>query len=1147
MGWSQYLAKFSHSPTTPKSRAVKPFAFSRRLAIESLEPRIVLSAAGLVDVGSQPAGELSGKITYIHGGHGYTTFMGSGSNDFWSFQRGNNNGMVEDLGNQEQMTFLADYLFRAGATVVPMRPVGHQTQEYILDNDDPGVSFSGTWSNSTSSVYFAGTTGSAADAIPYRYASTSLTETAYARYRPNFTTAGFFPVYAWTRPGTDRATDQLYRVNHSGGITEVKINHREVGNGLIYLGTYYFEAGNSGYVDISNRSSSTGNVVIADMIRFGNGMGDIDRGVGISGRAREDEPALYWIKWHVDRSRGISTSEYSTGGDDEDATVAASPKWAEFMNQGTSAGLPNRLLVSFHSNAANGTARGVVALHNTTQGGDTPNQLFLAQTLGNEIEADLVAQNGQFENNWGTRNPNTYEASFNYGELNNAYINNEFDATIVEVGFHDTPADAVLMRDPKFRDAVARATYQGMVKYFNNVDGGATSLTMLPGQAPQVRAEVVGSGSVKLTWTAPAANSYNGDAATSYRVYGSTNGYGFDGGRVVAGGGTLTTTLTGLDPNLPYYFKVAAVNAGGEGAASEVVAALPTVAPQKMLIVNGFDRQDRFMNPTQNYGGTIDRVWPRLSNSYDYSVQVASAIKAHAPTMMVDSASNEMVASGAVNLSNYAGVVWILGEESTADETFSAAEQTKVTNYLAAGGKLFVTGSELAYDLDQPTGPTAADRAFLNNVLKTGYNADDANTYAANPAAGSIFAGLPQITFDNGAQFYNVESPDRLSPTGGSTAALTYATGGAAGLQYADPATGAKVVVFGFPFETITTASLRTQVMGRVLDYFAVTELPDEIEAILDNDSGPGVYSETGTWDTATAAGYNGLTYRFAVVGSASTATWQFYAPFAGHAELSVQHRSGSNRADDAAFSIDTGSGVETASINQKNDSLVWVPLGEYYFQEGVRTITLDAQTSTGGSVVIADVVRVVLFNAPEPTGDFNDDGLTDGTDFLAWQRNVATTEPELADGDGNGDNQVDGDDLALWLTNFGSQTAAAQGASTAAFSASLAAESSRAARSAALLDDMASVAQRVAASAALERFGVGNPIGREFIAAATLTDSRRHAAEVERPHHRRVEVEQPISLVARHEQGGASSADYAAELDDAFGQQVDWSWSGSD
>ena len=212
----------------------------RAFAFEPLEKRELLAAAGLVDVGTQPSGALDDKIVYVHGGHGYTA-NGSG----WGYQRPNLLGMVEDLGNQDQMSIFADTLWNAGATVVPLRPVGHQPNEVVLDNDDPGVTFSGAWSNSSAGIFY----GSAGD-VPYRFASTSATETAVATYQPDIPEEGFYPVYAWTRYGSDRAADQLYRVHHSGGATEVTVNHRRVGNGLVYLGTYHFNEGIEGKVEI---------------------------------------------------------------------------------------------------------------------------------------------------------------------------------------------------------------------------------------------------------------------------------------------------------------------------------------------------------------------------------------------------------------------------------------------------------------------------------------------------------------------------------------------------------------------------------------------------------------------------------------------------------------------------------------------------------------------------------------------------------------------------------------------------------------------------------------------------------------------------------------------------------------------------------
>ncbi len=765
--------------------ATSVVAASAPLLLGSSDATLV--AAGLVDVGAQPAGNLTGKIFYINGGHGYAA--ANTTTGQWSYGRPLTNGIVEDLGNQDQMTFFADYLFRAGATIVPMRPVGNQPNEVVMDNDDPGVTFIGAWTDSLQTTYF----GSPGD-VPYRYAATSGGETAVAKYTPNIPSAGFYPVYTWVLAGSDRAADQLYRINHAGGSTEVKVNHRAVGTGMVYLGTYYFEAGTGGSVEVSNRSSEAGRVVIADMIRFGNGMGDTDRGAGVSGRPREDELSLYWIMWQVDNAQGVSFDP--TGSSlDMDSNVSVVPRYARFMNREAEGSPSDRVLISFHTNASGGgisNTRGVLGLYNGNNraSAKTPNQFELASALGQEVNDDMVAQAGQFEFNWFDSNLVTLDRTdIEFGEINNESILDEFDATIVEVAYHDNATDAALLRDPKVRDAVARATYQGAAKFLNSIDGGATSLTMLPGRVTQVRAESLDADSVQITWTAPAANSYNGDAPTGYRIYGSTNGYGFDGGTFVAGGATTSFTFNGLSADEgAYYFKVVAVNSGGEGEASEVVAAIPGNQESKLLIVNGFDRLTRQQNPTQAVsGGTAERVRPRQSNSYDYAVQVAAAIEANAPWARVDTASNEMVASGAVNLADYKAIFWISGEESSAEDTFNPTEQTLVTNYLAAGGKLFVSGAEIAWDLDNLNN----GRAFYENELHANYAADDANVYTATGVAGSIFAGL-SMTFDNGALYYNVDFPDVINPNAGSTAALAYGGGaGNAGVQYTGAATGA--------------------------------------------------------------------------------------------------------------------------------------------------------------------------------------------------------------------------------------------------------------------------------------------------------------------------------------------------------------------
>jgi len=792
-------------------------AFPAQLSAADQHSPSSSQASGLAPVGTQPKGGLSGKIVYTHGGHGYTA--DNNGDGRWSSQRGEGHEMIEDLGNYDQMTFFVDYLFRAGATIAPQRPVGHQTNEVVMDNDDPGVTYVGRWANGKESVYFGQPGG-----VPYREARTSKQETAYARYQPKISAAGFYPVYAWTSSGGDRATDQLYRVHHSGGSTEVTVNHRRVGNGLVYLGTYYFDAGTRGYVDISNRSNSPGSVVVADMIRFGNGMGDIDRGGGVSGFSREDEAGLYWVQWHVDRAQGIPESEYRATDVDRQATISLSPRYAKFMNRESDGRLKDRVFVSFHSNAGSGKTRGVLGLLNGNNDPTTatPNQMLLAKSLAQKVNDDMVAQDGQYEHSWHNRGENTTldRNDIEFGEINNHYIGDEFDATIVEVAFHDNKLDTELMRDPQVRDALARATYQGLLTYFRAVDYNATPATRLPAVVTGVRVESNAAGSATVSWTPPAANSYLGDAATGYRVYASTNGYGFDGGTPATGGTTTSATLKNLDPKTPYYVKIVAVNEGGESPASEVVAVLPSGGPKQILVVNGFDRLDRTMDPKQPIGrggNTVDRVRPRQSNSHDYAVQVATAIEAAAPGTHLESTSNEAVIGGAVDLTKYHTVVWILGEESTKDHTFDTTEQTQVERFIAGGGNLFVSGAEIGWDLDHEN----HGRSFFKNTLKAKFVADDADTYEVTGTPDGIFADLPKVSFDNGTLFYDADHPDVFSPEDGAEVALNYAnSAGAAATQCAGAQGAGSIVILGFPFETITAACDRAAVMKRVLGFF---------------------------------------------------------------------------------------------------------------------------------------------------------------------------------------------------------------------------------------------------------------------------------------------------------------------------------------
>jgi hypothetical protein len=749
---------------------------------------------------AQPrGGALAGRIVFMNSGHGWI-FETNTTTPYWRLQRPNGlNSMNEDYGNLDQLNLFAAYCFNAGATVVSMRPLGQQTNEVVLDNDDAGATFAGTWSSSSSSIYF----GSPGD-VAYRFASFSASETATATYTPTLPQAGYYPVYTWVRHGSDRG-DQLYRIRHTGGESQIRVPHYLVGNGWVYLGEYHFNAGSNaanGAVVISNlRGSTNGSVVIADAVRFGNGMGTVDRGGGPSGYPREEESCRYWIQHNL--GQGQSTSLYETTGSDEQDSWSAPPRMSAEMNREQAGTLFDRVHISFHSNAGGG--RGTVGL---ITGTSTPNQAALAALCGQTVNDELVALGAPpLEYGWYDRGSDITFAG-GYSEISNNNLADEMDATIIEVAYHDNATDAALMRDAKARAAIARAAMHAVVKYVNEFDtNNPVPLIYLPEPPTNPRAIGHTNGAITLTWAPPVTVADSG-APTNYWIYRSTNGYGF--GNPIATGNVTSFTLTNLPVNTDHYFRITAANAGGESFPAEVVGCRTSLNPAspKVLFVNAFDRFDRTTNLRQNLAaqnyqppggvGNNERVLPRRVNSFDYVVPHGRTISAYG--LPFDSCQNEAVAANLVALTNYPVVIWACGNESTADESFSATEQARVTAFLAAGGNLFVSGSEIAWDLDRPSGPTAADRDFLRNQLHAAYAADSSDNYNLNAAPGSLFAGNPAGVFDDGSRgVYLVGYPDVLTPNGaGATAALTYGGGpaGAAAVAYAGPPGTGKVVYF---------------------------------------------------------------------------------------------------------------------------------------------------------------------------------------------------------------------------------------------------------------------------------------------------------------------------------------------------------------
>jgi hypothetical protein len=79
----------------------------------------------------------------------------------------------------------------------------------------------------------------------------------------------------------------------------------------------------------------------------------------------------------------------------------------------------------------------------------------------------------------------------------------------------------------------------------------------------------------------------------------------------------------------------------------------------------------------------------------------------------------------------------------------------------------------------------------------------------------------------------------------------------------------------------------------------------------------------------------------------------------------------------------------------------------------------------------LAQAINNELIGANSPA-DFDQDGVVDGADFLAWQRGMGVMSGAARpDGDADGDGAVDGDDLTLWRDGFGNASNLVSGLSS--------------------------------------------------------------------------------------------------------------------
>lgn len=778
----------------------------------------------------------------------------------WEFQRPPLFGTREDLLTKEIVVpYLIPMLENAGATIFTPRERDFQRNEVIVDNDGTGTyvekkSRKGKWQQGSNpgfalprATYLDGESPFREGSV--RFAATEKkAERAFAQWIPTIPETGRYSVYVTYQTVAKSINDAKYLVFHKGGVTEFAVNQQMGGGTWVYLGSFEFEKGmnDTGMVILSNQSKQKG-VVSADAVRFGGGMGNIVRGGTTSGLPRYLEGARYWTQW-----AGFPYEVYSASAGKNDYTddINSRGKAINYLNGGslfnpTENGLevPIELTLGVHTDAGFSKEQeliGTLGIYTTNTnegklaaGVSRYSARDLADGVLSELNRDLSNHLGK---EWITR-----------GLWNRNYSESRIPgvpAMILELLSHQNFADLKQAYDPRFQFTTARAIYKAIVKYVATMHKQSYAIQPLPVSHFAIES-AKRKGELQLSWV-PTKDLLEPTAqAEGYIVYSRIGDGGFDNGKFVK----EPTYSFQAETGVLYSFKVTAVNRGGESFPSEtLVAYMAPKSDKTVLIINNFKRlsapptietatqegfdlskevgmpylqtaaftgkqqvfDKRFIGSEseQGLGYSGNELVGKIiaGNSFDYPYIHGKSIQAAGGYSFV-STSSTAVENGTIALTNYQVVDLIQGAET---EEISHKLQMQLTNYCTNGGKLLVTGSNVASSLR-----TAEATLFAQNILKYTHGGSIEATYETAVTGANTNCTL-YTTLNEYA--YAVPSPDCITPIAPAYSAFAYTPQNySAGVAYE----GAyKTFVLGFPFEAIQQEQARNRIMQAILGFF---------------------------------------------------------------------------------------------------------------------------------------------------------------------------------------------------------------------------------------------------------------------------------------------------------------------------------------
>lgn len=790
-----------------------------------------------------------------------------GKKDRWKWQRPNLFGTTEDLFTQTiVIPYLIPMLENAGAVVFTPRERDWQKNEVIVDNGGRGyVEDSGkeTWKTAQEKgfAYHAGTyrdgenpfTQGTARAVK----ATKKAGVSWASYQPNIPQGGKYAVYVSYQSLKNSVSDAQYIVMHKGQRTVFKVNQQMGGGTWVYLGTFDFDRGNNEFnrVVVTNSSSESG-VVTTDAVRFGGGMGNIERGGSCSGMPRCLEGARYSAQW-----AGAPYSVYSSknGSDDYGDDINVRSNMTNWLAGGSTyvptlegKKVPIELSLAVHSDAGyttvNDSIIGSLAIC-TTSFNDGRLNSGVSRMVSHDFADSLLTGlqrdiSGKYRK-WTRR----YLWDRNYSETRKP----EVPSAIIETMSHQNFADMRRGLDPNFRFTLARSLYKTILRFVNGNHSVPSVVQPLP--VSNFRIERNSSGGLRLSWIAEKDEQEPTAVPTSYIVYTSEDGMGFDNGTVVYTSSFDFEAKKGIN----YCFKVTALNRGGESFPSETLAAYlsKSAHAKDILVVDGFSRLsgpavvDDYSRQGFDLGSDIgvsygltagwngrqqcfdksragsegegslgycgDELAGRfiMGNNRDGSVchvkDIAMSGAYNVVGCSLEALDNNLVKLDHYNLVDIAfGLQRNDGHSLVVYKTFSETLQSKLGSYAKSGGRILVSGAYVGSDMTQPY-----ERSFMSDVLKTTFTGTDTNV--GNNMVDGLGLSFDIIRQINDRHFA-ATSVDRIAACDGrSFAAMRYQDGSTAGVAY--DGTDYKSFVMGYPYECINNVRTRQQVMKGLLGF----------------------------------------------------------------------------------------------------------------------------------------------------------------------------------------------------------------------------------------------------------------------------------------------------------------------------------------